>query len=55
MDTNLYKQFESLVNENTGPKLEKIIEQILESKLYNTYNLLQHKNIQAVSIIIEFI
>jgi hypothetical protein len=52
MDTNLAKQLSFLVNENTGPKLEKVIEQIIESNLYNVNDLLEHKNIQAVRFLL---
>jgi hypothetical protein len=50
MDTNLAKQLTFLVNENTGAKLEKVIEQILGSNLYNVNDLLAHKHIQEVRI-----
>jgi hypothetical protein len=48
MDTNLTKQLNFLVNENIGTKLEKVIEQIIESGLYNVNDLFEHQNIQAV-------
>jgi hypothetical protein len=51
MDTNLSKQLYFLVNENTGVKLEKVIEQIVESNLYNINELLEHKNVQAVGFV----
>ncbi len=48
MDTNLLSQLQYLVQNNTGPKLEKIIEQILESSLINTNEFLQNENIKSV-------
>ncbi len=48
MDTNVSRQLEFLVNENTGFRLEKIIEQILESDVYNINDILENNNIKAV-------
>jgi hypothetical protein len=48
MDTSINKQLQFLVQEHTGVKLEKTIEQILESNLYNTKDLLDSKNVLAV-------
>jgi hypothetical protein len=48
MDTNLSKQLHFLVAQNAGIKLEKVIEQILESNLFNTSEILSHPNVQAV-------
>jgi hypothetical protein len=48
MDTNLHQQISYLVNQNTGIKLEKIIEQILESNLIYIYDLFVNENVQSV-------
>jgi hypothetical protein len=52
MDTNLSQQFLFLAKENTGTKLEKVIEQILESNMYNVYELYTSPNVQAVKLLI---
>lgn len=51
MDTSLYREFYFLIDQNTGSKLEKIIEQVLDSNILNINNLFLHKNIQAVTAI----
>jgi len=51
MDTNLSKQFLFLINENTESKLEKVIEQILDSDVIDTNEYLSNKNIIEVIII----
>lgn len=48
MDTNLSKQLHFLVNDNTGVKLERVVEQILESNLYNIGDIVKHNNIASV-------
>jgi hypothetical protein len=48
MDTNLIKQFMFLMKENKGAKLEKIIEQIIESDLININELFVCENVQEV-------
>lgn len=48
MDTNLTSQLLYLVQNNTGAKLEKIIEQILESNLINFRDFLELENIKSV-------
>jgi hypothetical protein len=48
MDTNLVKQFMFLMNENCGPKLEKIIEQVIESEIVNVNELFCNENAQKV-------
>jgi|LauGreDrversion4_2_1035121.scaffolds.fasta_scaffold1889609_1 hypothetical protein len=48
MDTTITKQFYCLIEQNSGTKLEKIIEQILESNILNINHLFLHKNVQAV-------
>ncbi len=48
MDTNLTTQLFYLVQQNTGIKLEKIIEQILVSNIFQTKEIIQHPNIQEV-------
>ena len=48
MDTNVTKQLIYLVHQNTGIKLEKVIEQILISSIYHTNEIFQHPNIQEV-------
>lgn len=53
MDTSLSRQLQFLVQENTGAKLEKVIEQILESNLYTTNDILEHKNVQSVNNIFK--
>jgi hypothetical protein len=50
MDTNLVKQFMFLINENTGAKLEKIIEQVIESEVININELFNNENVKKVSI-----
>jgi hypothetical protein len=50
METNISKQLYFLVEENSGTKLEKVIEQILESNIYNVSDFLKHKNVKAVNI-----
>lgn len=50
MDTNLTRQLAFLVQQNTGVKLEKIIEQILESNVYNVNDLLENENVKSVRI-----
>ena len=50
MDTNIAKQLHFLVMQNTWLKLEKIIEQILESSLYNTNDILENENVKSVLI-----
>ncbi len=52
MDTNLSMQLAYLVNQNTGMKLEKVIEQILESNLINTNDLFESENVKNVYIIL---
>lgn len=49
MDTNIEKQLIYLVTQNTGVQLEKIIEQILESKLILINEILIHPNVQSVN------
>jgi hypothetical protein len=49
MDTNLASQLKYLVQNNSGAKIEKIIEQILESDLININDFLQYENIKSVS------
>jgi hypothetical protein len=51
MDTNLASQLKYLVQNNTGVKIEKIIEQILESNLINLKEFLDFVNIKNVSLI----
>lgn len=53
MDTSIAKQLQFLVNENTGAKLEKVIEQILESDIYSTSDLLSHPNMESVIFYIK--
>jgi hypothetical protein len=48
MDTNLVKQFMFLMNENKAGRLEKIIEQIIESDLININELFVSENVQEV-------
>ena len=48
MDTSITKQFAFLIEQNSGAKLEKVIEQILESNVLNINEFCNHKNIQAV-------
>lgn len=48
MDTSLIKQFSFLIDKNSGAKLEKIIEQVLESNLLNINDLYLKINIHAV-------
>jgi hypothetical protein len=48
MDTTLSRQLQFLVGQNTGVKLEKILEQVLESNLYNTNDILENENVKAV-------
>lgn len=48
MDTSIAKQFTVLIDQNTGAKLEQIIEQIIESNIININEYFLHKNIQAV-------
>ena len=55
MDTNIAKQLHFLVLQNTGIKLEKIIEQILESSLYNTNDILENENVKAVFIFYNYL
>lgn len=50
MDTTITKQFYCLIEQNTGSKLEKVIEQILESSIININHCFLHKNVQAVRI-----
>ena len=50
MDTNLASQLKYLVQSNTGLKLEKVIEQVLESNLYNTSDILENENVKNVII-----
>ena len=52
MDTNITKQFHVLIEQNTGNKLENILEQILESNVLNINQFFIHPNIQAVFSII---
>lgn len=49
MDTNISRQLGFLVQQNTGVKLEKVIEQILESNLYNTNDFLENENVKALT------
>jgi len=51
MDTTITKQFYCLIEQNTGTKLENIIEQILESNILNINHLFLHKNVQAVTFL----
>ena len=53
MDTNLSRQFAFLVQQSTGVKLEKIIEQILESSFINTNDLFESENVKLVSFICD--
>lgn len=48
MDTNLTSQLRYLVQNNTGAKLEKVIEQILESNLINLQQFLELENVKSV-------
>lgn len=50
MDTNIYKQLLFLVSQNTGIKLEKIIEQVLESNIYSMSEILENENVKNVCI-----
>jgi hypothetical protein len=54
MDTNIEKQLIYLVTQNTGLKLEKIIEQILESKLILKNDVFIHPNVQSVNFHLIF-
>jgi hypothetical protein len=49
MDTNIYKQLLFLVSQNTGIKLEKIIEQVLESNIYSMNEILENENVKNVN------
>jgi len=54
MDTNIEKQLIYLVTQNTGFQIEKIIEQILESKLILISDILIHPNVQSVNYTLKF-
>ncbi len=51
MDTNVSKQLIYLVQQNSGIKLEKVIEQILISDIYFTHEIFHHPNIQEVNLL----
>lgn len=55
MDTTLARQLSFLVQENTGVKLEKIIEQVLESNMTNLSEILEHNNVKQVIKIVFII
>ena len=50
MDTSVSKQLLFLAAQNAGFPLEKIIEQILESSVYNFNEVYIQENVQAVKI-----
>jgi hypothetical protein len=50
MDTNIHKQLLFLVNQNSGIKLEKIIEQVIESSVININEFLESENVKKVNL-----